>query len=245
MVSFRDLETALRHGLSNPTTQQLRLLAVLAALVSVYGLNSTLNARSLSNLSKARTWNWRKEIILITGGSSRIGELVVRRLAKRGIRVVVLDVVEPSTPFPSNVYFFKADITSPDAVRDVAAAIRQDVGEPTVLINNAGIATMRTILDQTNTETQRTFEMNAISLFTLAREFLPHMIKHDHGHIITVASMASFFTCAANVDYSCTKAAALAFHEGLTQELRHRYNAPHVRTRHGVTSHGIFGCIAG
>ncbi|KAL1967658.1 hypothetical protein VTN77DRAFT_2915 [Rasamsonia byssochlamydoides] len=56
------------------------------------------------------------------------------------------------------------------------------------------------------------------------------MIKRNHGHVVTIASVASFAVLAGNVDYSCTKAAALAFHEGLTQELRHRYHADRVRT---------------
>jgi len=47
---------------------------------------------------------------------------------------------------------------------------------------------------------------------------------------MTVASMASFVTIAQNVAYSATKAAVLALHEGLRQELDHRYNSPNVRT---------------
>jgi all-trans-retinol dehydrogenase (NAD+) len=57
------------------------------------------------------------------------------------------------------------------------------------------------------------------------------MVESDHGHVVSVASMASFVTVASVVDYGCSKAAALSFHEGLTQELKHRYNAPRVRTR--------------
>jgi len=56
------------------------------------------------------------------------------------------------------------------------------------------------------------------------------MIKANHGHIVTMASMASFMVHAQNVDYACTKASCLAFHEGLTQELKSRYNANKVRT---------------
>jgi len=64
----------------------------------------------------------------------------------------------------------------------------------------------------------------------MVREFLPAMIKKDKGHVVTIASMASFIVHAQNVDYSCTKASALAFHEGLLSELRNRYNAPNVKT---------------
>ena len=48
--------------------------------------------------------------------------------------------------------------------------------------------------------------------------------------ICTTASLAGFTTCPGMVDYAGTKAAAVAFHEGLTSELVVRYNAPKVRT---------------
>ncbi|KAJ5715718.1 uncharacterized protein N7483_012899 [Penicillium malachiteum] len=89
---------------------------------------------------------------------------------------------------------------------------------------------MRPILEEQEECVRRTFDVNCVALFILAKEFLPSMIKEDHGHVLTMASMVSFVTLASNVAYSCSKAAALTFHEGLTQELTHRCNAKHVRT---------------
>ena len=56
------------------------------------------------------------------------------------------------------------------------------------------------------------------------------MITANHGTIVTVASTAATGTMPQIVDYCCTKAAALSFHEGLAAELATRYNAPKVRT---------------
>jgi len=99
-----------------------------------------------------------------------------------------------------------------------------------ILINNAGVGTAETILDETEERIRRTFEVNTISHFIMVKEFLPAMIKQNHGHVVTIASMASFLVIAQNVDYSCTKASALAFHEGLAAELKARYGAKKVRT---------------
>lgn len=71
-----------------------------------------------------------------------------------------------------------------------------------------------------------------MSHFWMVKEFLPAMIKNNHGHVITVASMASFAALGEMADYCGTKASAMAFHESLTQELRYWYNAPKVRTRY-------------
>jgi short-subunit dehydrogenase len=64
----------------------------------------------------------------------------------------------------------------------------------------------------------------------MVKEFVPSMIAANHGHIITTASMASFAALGGMVDYACTKASALAFHEGLAQELKSYHAAPKVRT---------------
>lgn len=129
-----------------------------------------------------------------------------------------------------NVTFYKVDVTKPAEIAKAAAEVRKSAGEPTVLINNAGIGTAMTILGGTEENVRRTFEVNTMSHFWMVKEFVPTMAKLNHGHIVTVASMASFVVHAQNVDYCCTKASALAFHEGLASELRHRYAAPDVRT---------------
>jgi len=48
--------------------------------------------------------------------------------------------------------------------------------------------------------------------------------------IVTVASLAAYVTAPSLVDYAASKSAALSFHEGLTAELKTKYNAPKVRT---------------
>jgi short-subunit dehydrogenase len=56
------------------------------------------------------------------------------------------------------------------------------------------------------------------------------MIAANHGTVVTVASVAGYVTAPGMVDYCSSKAAAVSFHDGLTAELRDRYNAPAVRT---------------
>lgn len=134
----------------------------------------------------------------------------------------------------SNVYFYKADITSPKRLPELGRQIREEHGDPTVLINNAGVGYNMNILDKTEDQLRRTFEVNTMAHFLLFKEFAPAMIKRNHGHIVTIASMASFLVHAQNVDYACTRASALAFYEGISQELKHRYNANKVHTTYVV-----------
>jgi all-trans-retinol dehydrogenase (NAD+) len=89
------------------------------------------------------------------------------------------------------------------------------------LINNAGIGNAYTVLDIPIEALRKLFDINLISHWSTVQEFLPDMIANKKGHIMSVASLASFVALAGAVDYSATKAALLAFHEGLTQELKH------------------------
>ncbi|KAF9872688.1 short-chain dehydrogenase reductase [Colletotrichum karsti] len=205
-------------------------LALMLGWAAMKKTSSLLGAAVLNNF----TWDnydWRRELVLVTGGSGDLGDMLVRKLAKNCIKVISLDVVPPRSPLPSNAYFYQADITSSRSIKEVAEQIRQDHGDPTVLVNNAGVMKIATILDETEEQIRHVFDVNIIAHFLLIKEFLPSMIKKNHGHVVTIASMASFVTGVQNVDYSCTKVGALALHEGLVQELRHRYHARRVRTR--------------
>ena len=115
-------------------------------------------------------------------------------------------------------------------MKETAESIRSTLGDPTILINNAGFAAGLPILSSTDEINQRTFAVNTLSHFRLVREFVPAMVTANHGTIVTVASMAACVSSPSIVDYSSSKSAALAFHEGLAAELKTLYKAPKVRT---------------
>ncbi|KAH0392079.1 NAD(P)-binding protein, partial [Aureobasidium melanogenum] len=72
--------------------------------------------------------------------------------------------------------------------------------------------------------------VNIMSHFYLVQAFLPDMLAKKKGHIVSIASMASFFTTPTITDYSCSKAAVLAFNEGLSTELRTIHRCPEIKT---------------
>ncbi|KAI1083239.1 hypothetical protein F5B20DRAFT_452280 [Whalleya microplaca] len=212
------------------TSTKLRLgVSLLFAIGVLRKFNNSLSQAVANNFSKD-SYDWRKEVVLVTGGSGGLGDLLVRKLAKQCIKVISLDIVPPKTPLPANAYFYQSEVTSSASLREVAQKIRSDHGDPTVLVNNAGIMHKNTILDTGEDEIRRIFDVNIIAHFLVVKEFLPAMVQRNHGHIVSIASMASFVAGVRNVDYACTKAGALAFHEGLAQELKHTYNAKKVRT---------------
>ena len=128
------------------------------------------------------------------------------------------------------MYYIPIDVSDPTSITNACSQVKSTYGNPTVLFNNAGVANHHTILDLTDARIQKLIAINQLALFRVTREFLPSIAAANHGIIVTVASLAGFVTPAGMTDYCTSKAGAVAFHEGLTAELKHRYNAPRVRT---------------
>lgn len=207
----------------------IKLLSVIAGYHILRKTNSAIS-QYCSNNGRSIVFRTSDELVLISGGSSGIGLLMAKEFAKRGVKVIILDLREPRDLIPANVHFYKCDITSTNEIAETATSIRKDHGDPTVLINNAGIATLKSIFGCTEKSIRDTFDVNTISHFWMVREFVPAMINKNHGHVVTIASMASYVVHALNVDYCCTKASALVFHEGLSSELRNIFDVPNIRT---------------
>lgn len=224
------------QALAQQHPKALRVLQFLTFLSILRRFNAYLNRRVLDN-AVDDPYDWTREVVLLTGGSNGIGRQIALRLARRGITVVILDIQPPApaagaSPSPEDKYihYFHCDITSSSSIAAIAPSIRTTIGAPTILINNAGLCTGQTILSSTEAQTRKTFELNTLAHYHLAREFLPSLVERDHGMVVTVSSQCGFTTTPNMVDYSASKAAALAFHEGLAAELVTRYHAPRVRT---------------
>ena len=71
------------------------ILAILLGLGLIRRLNNFLSDRVLNNW-ESDTYDWTKELVVVIGGSSGIGELVTQDLCRRGISVVIIDIVEPT-----------------------------------------------------------------------------------------------------------------------------------------------------
>ncbi|TGJ84384.1 hypothetical protein E0Z10_g4384 [Xylaria hypoxylon] len=211
-----------------------KVLRVVFALGVVRRLNRALNVIGANawHLTASKGWDWPNEIAVVTGGSSGIGKLVVEKLVALGLRVAVLDIQDLPKSMENNtrIHFFKCDVTSSESVAGAADAIRREIGHPSILINNAGITSPMAILKMSESYLRKIFAVNSLSHWFTAQQFLPHMIQMNKGHVVTVASIASFVALPTAADYSASKAAALAFHESLTSELKHCYHAPNVLT---------------
>lgn len=167
------------------------------------------------------------EVVLITGAGSGLGRLMASRFAKLGAKLILVDVnTEGNEQTAREVIAdggeaktFTCDLSNREKIYEVADQIKKTCPEVTILVNNAGIVTGKKFLNASDAEIQRTMNVNTTAHFWLVKSFLPAMLEKNHGHVVTIASMAGIFGQAGLCDYCASKFAAVGFDESLRNEL--------------------------
>lgn len=173
--------------------------------------------------------SWEDQIVLITGGSSGIGELLANTLAVRNVTVVVLDI-NPIVSENYNINYYKCDVSKWEEVKAVSEQVIEKVGHPTILVNNAGVVQGKLIVDLTPEDVNQTFDVNVLAHFWILKAFLPGIVKLKIGHIVTVSSVAAFCGMVRMADYCASKSALVGLHESLRYELDKVHRTPQIRT---------------
>jgi all-trans-retinol dehydrogenase (NAD+) len=194
---LQSLHTFVSHTVLGRTVTVLKWLFTIGIISFLNNFLSELAQNNFRWKSEKHRYDWPKEIAVVTGAGSGFGRLIAEGLTSHGIRVMALDL-QDSLPedMQSNqkIHYYKCDVTSVDAVNATAEAIRSEHGNPSILINNAGVAFEGNILKQTPEKVRRIFDVNTISHYFTVNAFLPSMIAQHKGHIVTIASMASFLS---------------------------------------------------
>jgi all-trans-retinol dehydrogenase (NAD+) len=97
-----------------------------------------------------------------------------------------------------------------------------------IVVNSAGVVSGKPILELTDEQIERTFDVNTLALYWTCKAFLPGMVERRRGHLVTIASASGLIGVAKLADYSASKWAAIGFDESLRVELKKL--APQVRT---------------
>ncbi|KAK0522447.1 hypothetical protein OC834_006279 [Tilletia horrida] len=105
-----------------------------------------------------------------------------------------------------------------------------EIGQVTMLVNNAGMLNGKLLLDLAEEEIHRIIAVNLTSHIYTIKAFLPNMIAAKRGHVVTVSSVMGHIGIAQVADYVATKHALVGLHESLRYELDKKYQAPEVRT---------------
>lgn len=201
--------------------------ASLLTLIYILGLISNRIA-----YGAAREVDLSDEVIVVTGGASGLGALIADVYGMRGANVAVVDVqnAEEDKVEEKGIVYYECDVGDRKQVEEVRKKIEDDLGTPTILINNAGIVNGKPLLELSPEEIERTFRVNTLSHFHTLQTFLPGMLASDRGTIVTISSVLAHLGAANLSDYAASKAALLALHSSLRAELARNPQAQNIRT---------------
>ncbi|KAF7670166.1 hypothetical protein LDENG_00068250 [Lucifuga dentata] len=168
------------------------------------------------------------ELCLITGAGGALGRLFALEFAKEGAHLVLWDcnaaaneqTVKLVQELGVQVHTYTVDISCRRSIYQTADRVRAEVGDVTILVNNAGVVAGRRLLECPDELLERTLLVNCHTLFWMTKAFLPQMKAKNHGHFVTIASALGLFSTACVEDYCASKFGAIGFHESLTHELQ-------------------------
>lgn len=164
---------------------------------------------------------------LITGASAGIGRELAREFAAQGFDLVVVArrrsrlaalKRELERTAEVRVRIIEADLYEPDAAARLQRLLARTPIE--VLVNNAGTLEGGGFADSEAGRNEQMVQLNVAQLVALTHALLPAMLRHGHGRIMNLASIAAFAPVPYLAVYSATKAFVLAFSEALAEELR-------------------------
>ena len=164
---------------------------------------------------------------LITGAGSGLGQATAQLFAQEGAHVIVADIsqrradavaAEISQTHASPALGLQADVTQRRAVRALVEQAKSAYGPINILVNNAGIAQIKDLLDITPEDWQRMIDVHMKGTFLCTRAVIGDMISAQWGRVINTASVAGMTGGPQNAHYAAAKAAIIGFTRSLALE---------------------------
>ncbi|MCX2484664.1 SDR family oxidoreductase [Pedobacter sp. MR2016-24] len=164
--------------------------------------------------------------VLITGGTTGIGYETAKLLRAQGASVVICgrneDTVK-SAAAELDVFGIKADVDNVEEIEAMFTFAIEKMGGLNVLINNAGLGHIGSLLDTSLEDFTNIWITNTRSIFVCGQLAARHFIQQNEGNIINIASMAAVNGFANGSAYSSSKAAITGLTNSWRAELR-KYN---------------------
>ncbi|PPJ06560.1 short-chain dehydrogenase [Nocardia nova] len=175
--------------------------------------------------------------VLITGAAMGLG----KSFAQRAVREQAADVVlwdvnetalkqtaaELSSGSVSRVHHYVVDVSDQQSIIDAAAAVRSEVGDIDVLVNNAGIVRGNGYFWETENraDIDKTMAINSLAPMYIALEFLPAMVQRKTpARVLNIASSAALVSNPRMSVYAASKWAALGWSDSVRLELEQSGN---------------------
>jgi 3-oxoacyl-[acyl-carrier protein] reductase len=167
-----------------------------------------------------------QRIAIVTGAARGIGAATAIRLAADGMAVAVLDLNEADCAGTvkeienagGKALAVGADVSKTDQVSAAVERIAAELGEPTVLVNNAGITRDAMLFKMTDEQWDAVIAVNLRGAFLMTRAAQKYMTEQKWGRIVNISSSSALGN-RGQANYSATKAGLEGFTKTLAKEL--------------------------
>jgi len=169
---------------------------------------------------------FKDKCIVITGGANGIGENIAFAFADQGAIVWIADLDEEKSLSVKNqieasggrVYFHRTNVSNEKDIIDLFQDVKAKCGKLDVLINNAGIAVFKPLLELSTLEWEKVIQTNLSSVFIASRE--ASKIMPEGGRIINMASTRALMSEPNSEAYAASKGGILSLTHALAASLQ-------------------------
>jgi len=165
--------------------------------------------------------------VLITGGASGIGKIMVRLMLERNAKVIIWDInqsrIEKAISAFSNlgvIAGFNVDVSNINQIQEAAKKVKQEHGSVDVLINNAGIIVGEYFHEHSKLDIIKTMDVNANAPMLITAEFLKDMLNKNSGHICNIASSGGIISNPKMSVYAASKWSVIGWSDSLRLEMK-------------------------
>ncbi len=171
--------------------------------------------------------SFQDKVVVITGGTSGIGEATAYLFAKQGAKVVVAGrreeagsaIVDRIKSDGGTALFVRTDVTREEDVAGLIAKTVETYGRVDIAFNNAGVEATGPVEDVTVDQYRKVFDINVLGVFLSMKHEIPQMLKQGGGVIINTSSIvghigmpgASVYIASKHAVEGATKTAALEY----------------------------------
>ena len=150
---------------------------------------------------------------VVTGASRGIGGAIARLVAQAGHKVALIargeSVMELAQSLGESAAGFQCDVADSSSVSETVDAIVARFGRVDVLVNNAGIAEFKPMLETIYEEWSRILAVNLNGPFICTQACAPFMLKNEGGSIVNIASISGLRASTLRIAYGTSKAALM------------------------------------